>query len=58
MEKISWWIPYIEPSLEIAEMITKRLMMKDPIELLFMKRSMEQRSIPTGSNYSWKLANF
>jgi hypothetical protein len=33
-------------------------MTKYPIEVLFMKRSMEQRSIPTGSNYSWKLGNF
>jgi hypothetical protein len=43
---------------EIAEMITKRLTMKDPIEVLFMKRSMDQQRISTGSNYSWKLGNF
>ena len=39
LNNLEWWVPYIEPSLEIEELITKRLNTKKPIDCVFTKRS-------------------
>jgi hypothetical protein len=52
-----WWIPSFQPSLEIEELITKRLNTKKPIDVAFMKRTSQELTIPTGATYSWKLGN-
>jgi hypothetical protein len=58
MNNLCWWIPSIQPSLEIEEIITKRLNTKKPIDVVFMKRNMENISIPAGTIYQWKLGNY
>jgi hypothetical protein len=51
-------VPYIEPSLEIEEIITKRLSTNTPIDVVFLKRTMNTLSIGTGERVSWALGNF
>jgi len=58
INKLEWWIPYIEPSLQVEELITKRLNTNAPINVNFMKNSMNEQTIPTGSSYSWKIGNY
>ena len=55
--KLEWWIPSIQPSLEIEEMIMKRLNTKVPIDITFKKNTSGTNTIPTGSTNSWKLGN-
>src|SRR5438093_4436309 len=58
LNNLEWWVPYIEPSLEIEELITKRLNTKKPIDCVFMKRSCGKETILEGTKHSWKLGNF
>src|SRR5438093_3723607 len=58
INNLSWNIPSIQPSLEIEDIITKRLNTKKPIDVVFMKRNMENISITAGSNYQWRLGNY
>ena len=55
---LEWYIPSISPSLEIEEIITKRLSTKQPIDVVFMKRNMNQITLNTGTNFSWSLGNY
>ena len=55
--KLEWWIPSIQPSLEIEEMIMKRLNTKVPIDITFKKNTSGTNTIPTGSTNAWKLGN-
>ena len=55
---LEWYIPSISPSLEIEEIITKRLSTKHPIDVVFMKRNMNQITLNTGTNFSWSLGNY
>jgi hypothetical protein len=55
---LEWHIPHITPSLEIADKLTKRLNTNKPIDLVFLKRSMNDITIPTGNKYSWKIGNY
>jgi hypothetical protein len=57
-QKIDLVVPFIEPSLEIEEIITKRMNTKSPINIIFMKRHMNMVAIPTGSIFSWNLGKF
>jgi hypothetical protein len=57
-EKIEFVVPYIEPSLEIEEIITKRYNTKQPINIVFMKHSINMITVPTGTNYSWNLGKY
>jgi hypothetical protein len=56
-ETLEWWIPSIKPSLEVEELIEKRLGNTKPIDVTFMKRSMGEITIPKGTKFSWKLGN-
>src|SRR5438093_2813506 len=58
INNLSWNIPSIQPSLEIEDIITKRLSTRKPIDVVFMKRNMENISIPAGTIYQWKLGNY
>jgi hypothetical protein len=56
--RVDLHVPYIEPSLEIEEIITKRLSSNKPIDVIFLKRTMNTLSIPTGEKISWTLGNY
>jgi len=56
--RIDLHVPYVEPSLEIEEIITKRLSNNTPIDVIFLKRTMNTLSISTGERVSWSLGNF
>jgi len=58
VNKLEWWVPYVEPSLQVEEHITKRLNTNAPINVNFLKNHMNQQTIPTGSSYSWKIGNY
>ena len=55
---LAFWVPYIEPSLEIEELVTKRLNTNKPINMLFMKRSMNEITIPAGATQTWRIGNY
>jgi hypothetical protein len=57
-DSLEWHIPSISPSLEIEEIISKRLSTKKPINMIFMRRNINQITIPTGSTHTWNLGNF
>jgi len=58
MERLDFHIPYIVPSLGIEELITKRLISKKPIDVVFMKINANEITIPTGSLHSWRVGNY
>ena len=55
---LEWRIPTIEPSLEIEEIITKRLNTQKSIDVVFMKRNMNKLTIATGAKQTWKIGSY
>lgn len=51
---IQWLIPKITPSLEIENMITKRLLQNKPIPVIFLKRNIHQ-TVVESTLYNWPI---
>ena len=58
IQNSSWWIPYIDPSDEVRDIVNKGLQSSTPISCIFMERNMNYQSIPAGSTYVWSLGNY